>query len=150
MQYPNEDSGVVPWKPPVAMQLAEIEDKRLTCGQVSTAELKRRCPEAFQPDYLPLFLQLIEAQQSAALNRKLSRLSVNDREFAMLCRYDALAHERSAEIIERKLAKALKRLGYDGIDGQMMKLARQDFREMPRSLGNYIIDNSPRVRELLR
>jgi hypothetical protein len=146
----EDDSGVVPWRPTLETQLKEIEQKRLVYGQFSTAELKRRCPEAFEPGYMPLFIELIEARNSVAFWEHAHSQATGDCEFRTQLRYVILAFERAAESIERKLKKALKRLGFEGdeIDYKMMELAKQDFDEMPRSLRSYIATNSPVLKRL--
>ncbi|MEJ7776456.1 MAG: hypothetical protein WKF52_03515 [Sphingomicrobium sp.] len=146
----EDDSGGTPYCGSAEMQLAEAEQRRLIYGAIPTDELKRRNKDAFEVSLEVLFLQLIESERSAILWKDFANsLDWSDNKWKTYLAYTVLAHERSAEITERKIRKELQKLGIDDIDGQMMRLANLAFDAMPRELGSYLIANSSKIQQLL-
>lgn len=144
----DDDSGVVAWRPPLEAQMAYIEQRRLTYGQISASDLKRRCPDMFEPSIQLLFRQLIEAEAAVENARKVLA-GVSDHQLRRHCRYRLLAAEHNANGTKRKVEKALMYYGFDEITDVIMRLAREDYKTSPNSLGNYIVEGSPMVREFL-
>lgn len=150
MSSSDWDSGVAPWRPPLEVQRQDREERRLIYNQFSTAELKRIEPKAFEPSAALLCLQLIETKRGAEFYRNVYSLTRSDqREIKLTLQYSINAHDRAADVVSKRLGKALKALGYEAGDEDntdMLKLAEAG---KLGQLSAYIFDNSPMVKQVI-